>query len=251
MGIRETFAAIRANPGVAVPVGGEYLANVKTLRQPPESFDWADHITLPEANLQDGQSCFANAIAAVLKSLHRKSKKILSTDPSQCHVCTFGYAIEEPIYSEEGALGRLLPVGMARPTFPPFFPGDENRSADPCRVTDGNIRVEGYERIYNNLEAMNWISGYGPLVAILELQDGLMESYRGNSIYRDDGSNEQGKHAVMLFGYDNPKHGEAHWIGQNSFGTSWGKAGRFRIAMGQRSLLVDNAHIGYGLKIEG
>lgn len=250
MGIRETFAAIRASPGVAVSAGGEYLANVKTLLEPPESFDWADHITLPEANLQDGQSCFANAIAAVLKSLHRKSKKILSTDPSHSHVCTFGYPIGEPIYSEEGALNRLLPVGMARPTLPPFFPGNENRTADLCRLNDGNVGIESYEKLYTNVEAMNWISGYGPIVAILELQDGLMESYRGLGIYRDDGSRERGKHAVMLYGYENPKYGESHWICQNSFGTKWGKSGRFRITMGQRSLLADNSHIGFGLKIE-
>lgn len=245
----EAFAIIRRYPGRAEaepvdPSDGRY----RPFAAPPREFDWSDHVSLPDADLQQGQSCFAHASASVTMTALRRMGTNTLLDQSHCHVCIFGYPIIHPIFSEAGALGRLSEQGFSPSFNPPFFPGNEDLPADDCPQVGVHYPIASFQRLYSDFEAMAWIATKGPIIAIMELQDSFMEAYAGRySVYRDDGSTERGKHAVMLYGYDNSDSTNAHWIGQNSFGGDWGKNGRFRIGFGERSLFSSNSHLGFGL----
>ena len=57
-------------------------------------------------------------------------------------------------------------------------------------------------------------------------------SYRGG-VYRRKSSNLLGGHAVKIVGWGKDTDGTEYWIVANSWNTTWGEQGFFRIAFGE------------------
>jgi C1A family cysteine protease len=58
-------------------------------------------------------------------------------------------------------------------------------------------------------------------------------SYTSGIYERTPGSNEEGGHAVVIIGYNDP---QKYWICKNSWDTDWGEDGFFRIRMGNSEI---------------
>jgi C1A family cysteine protease len=71
----------------------------------------------------------------------------------------------------------------------------------------------------------------GPLVATFDVYSDFF-SYSGG-IYHHTSGNLRGGHAVTIVGYDSV---ERYWIAKNSWGTSWGEKGYFRIGFGEAGI---------------
>jgi len=55
----------------------------------------------------------------------------------------------------------------------------------------------------------------------------------GNSgVYEPISAQEEGGHGVVLLGYNDDDPSNSYWICKNSWGTSWGEDGYFKIKMG-------------------
>lgn len=71
---------------------------------------------------------------------------------------------------------------------------------------------------------------YGPMETGFTVYSDFM-SYRGG-IYKHTTGYMQGGHAVKMIGWGT-ENGTKYWLIANSWGTSWGEGGLFRIAEGE------------------
>ena len=89
------------------------------------------------------------------------------------------------------------------------------------RVFAKNIQTLNHEGMI-----MQEILFSGPVIATFDLYSDFLE-YRGG-VYTHQSGEYLGKHSVLLIGYVRDGNYQ-HWIAKNSFGTSWGESGYFRI----------------------
>ena len=106
------------------------------------------------------------------------------------------------------------------------YEGDEE---GPCPDRDKRaIRIDSWRVIYNALQAKEWLSTKGPLIAGMEVCSDFFCYFGG--IYTPEYGDIVGNHAICIVGYNDV---EKCWICKNSWGTSWGEDGWFRIAYGE------------------
>jgi cathepsin X len=77
----------------------------------------------------------------------------------------------------------------------------------------------------------------GPIVCGVHADD-QFEAYSGFGIYNDTSGQTAENHAISLVGYGT-ENGEDYWIGRNSWGTSWGYYGFFRIVRGTNNMGIE------------
>jgi len=101
-----------------------------------------------------------------------------------------------------------------------------------CAVTSGwqNSKASstGHSKLSTRNAMKNWIATRGSITGcFVVFQDFFSYS---SGVYRHVTGNSAGGHCVEICGYDDT---QACWICKNSWGTSWGEAGYFRIGYGQ------------------
>uniref|UniRef100_A0A6J0SI00 Dipeptidyl peptidase 1 n=1 Tax=Pogona vitticeps TaxID=103695 RepID=A0A6J0SI00_9SAUR len=86
---------------------------------------------------------------------------------------------------------------------------------------------------------------HGPMAVAFEVYNDFL--HYGGGIYHHTGLTdpfnpfELTNHAVLLVGYDSdPSTGEPYWIVKNSWGTSWGEQGYFRIRRGTDECAIES-----------
>ncbi|XP_038218726.1 pro-cathepsin H-like [Zerene cesonia] len=103
-----------------------------------------------------------------------------------------------------------------------------DRSRIAVRVTGGQqISISDEESLKDALVQ------YGPLSVVIEVNQEFM-LLQGQSIFKPTTSCDEGLHAVLLIGYGNDGTDD-YWILKNSWGTTWGDQGFYRMVMGQHA----------------
>lgn len=74
------------------------------------------------------------------------------------------------------------------------------------------------------------IYAHGPMETAFNVYSDFM-SYKGG-IYKHTSGDLEGGHAIKILGYG-VENGQKYWLCANSWGTSWGESGFFRIAEGE------------------
>jgi hypothetical protein len=90
------------------------------------------------------------------------------------------------------------------------------------------VKATNIKVINNNVDAKNYLTDVGPLAAILEVYEDF--DGHGTGIYRHIIGNFRGLHCITIIGYN---EAEQCWICKNSWGTTWGDGGYFRISYGE------------------
>lgn len=118
---------------------------------------------------------------------------------------------------------------------------------DPCFTcdTDDNCYVPSSYQVYSILGfdvvfTVNRIVNAlqtGPIGCVIEATQEFIE-YTGG-ILNDSTGAKTPNHAVSLVGYGE-ENGVQYWIGRNSWGTSWGEKGFFRIVKGVNNLGIES-----------
>ncbi|CCF17082.1 papain cysteine protease family protein [Brevibacillus laterosporus GI-9] len=88
------------------------------------------------------------------------------------------------------------------------------------------VKITGYTDLTGKpSQIKEWVSSKGPVSACLIVYEDLF-SYR-NGIYRHMTGQRVGGHCVSIVGYNDS---EGYWICKNSWNSTWGEQGFFRIA---------------------
>ncbi|CAG4972955.1 unnamed protein product [Colias eurytheme] len=106
-----------------------------------------------------------------------------------------------------------------------------------CRVDGSRIaaRVTGGQQLQISDEAglKDALVQYGPLSVVIGVNREFM-LLRGKSVFKPMTSCQEGPHAVLLIGYGNDGIDD-YWLLKNSWGTTWGDQGYYRMVMGQHA----------------
>jgi len=92
-------------------------------------------------------------------------------------------------------------------------------------------QVSAHGQLTTIQDAKADIAANGPVEAAFDVYDDFM-SYQGG-VYRRQSDNLLGGHAVKIVGWGVDADGTEYWIVANSWNTSWGENGFFRIAFGE------------------
>jgi C1A family cysteine protease len=120
------------------------------------------------------------------------------------------------------ALGYAQAHGLAREAAFPYTPGNQ-----PCRLVTAVVKTGNPDSAATILARKQALVN-GPAIACMAVY-GDFFSYR-SGIYRHVSGPLSGYHAVCVIGYDD---GQGCWIAKNSWNTTWGEQGFFRIRYGE------------------
>jgi cathepsin B len=129
-------------------------------------------------------------------------------------------------------------TGIVADSCLPYTSG--NGDVDVCPFTTSKTcksgtfkkyRVDSHQQYKTISAAKETIFNEGPIEAAFDVYDDFM-SYRGG-VYRRTSNNLMGGHAVKAVGWGVDTDGTEYWVVANSWNTSWGEQGFFRIAFGE------------------
>jgi len=97
-----------------------------------------------------------------------------------------------------------------------------------CRASEtGPVRLSGHADVpVNDPNALLAAVNQQPVSVAIEADQGVFQGYTGGII--SAGCGTQLDHGVLVVGYGN-ENGTDYWLLKNSWGTTWGEQGYFRI----------------------
>ena len=200
-----------------------------TLAGVPSSYDWRDYGVMTSVKNQGGcGSCVAFGTIGAFEAVIQVDGGP-STDLSEAHLffcgggnCTDGWYIST-------ALNYLVNYGTPDESCFPYQDHDMS-----CSNTCSDWQVRARKILTWSLVAQDITSiksalvSHGPLVARFDLYTDFY-SYPGGVYHHTWGSLEGG-HCVTIVGYNDS---QSCWICKNSWGSSWGESGYFRMGYGE------------------
>lgn len=96
------------------------------------------------------------------------------------------------------------------------------------------VKLGEYHSLASVAERKAWLSNVGPVAGVFEVFEDFF-TY-GSGVYHHITGSSQGHHCVEIIGYDDA---ERCWIAKNSWDTSWGDSGFFKIGYGECGIESD------------
>ena len=220
----------------------------------PSSIDWRNNggnFVAPVKNQGGCGSCWAFATTAALESKAMISFNTPGKPPnlSEQIVLSCSGAGTCEGGSISGASNFLVNTGTNKETFYPYKVANGN-----CYYASSNWMYRPYmfgswSSVSQDLSALkSAIYSNGPVVVAMAVYTDFF--YYGGGVYRYTWGWLEGYHAILAVGYkDDPVYpGGGYFIVKNSWGTTWGASGYFKIAYSELTGYSDFAYqaISYG-----
>lgn len=171
--------------------------------------------------------CYAFSALASLEALYKIKKGTLPALSEQQLVDCSGS------YGNSGCSGGLMSnsfnylktyKSMTRAS----YPYTATRSTCKYNATNGVINTSGYKTIANGSPSAHITAlQAGPISVAVQASSSVFQLYR-SGILSSTSCGTSLNHAVNMVGYG-AENGVMYWIVRNSWGTSWGEAGYFRV----------------------
>lgn len=207
----------------------------------PKSWDWRNvhghNWVSPPKNQGGCGSCVAFGVLAALECHQRieTSNASLLLDESEANLffvnerqCNPG----DPRYgwSIPPALDYLVDQGSCFEENYPYR--DVNQNAELVLGTETTLKITGYDSTSQTSQMKRWLCEEGPLVTRFTVYEDWVSywSVGAVGVYTHHTGISLGGHAVAVIGYDDT---QSCWICKNSWGTTHGNDGCFRIGYGQ------------------
>ncbi len=218
-----TASAIRASESLLALAAAPISA--------PASVDWrnkngANWMT----SVKDQESCGACVSFATLGTIEARlnivcQKENLDKDFSEANLffCGCGNCCNTGWFFEP-ALEYCRNTGVFENSAFPYTPQNQ-----PCKPSGSPfMKITSWKSVLTVAERKNLLATKGPLVAGMVVFSDFF-SYAGG-VYRHVTGGQEGGHAIVCVGYDDA---QGCWICKNSWNTTWGEAGYFKIAYGE------------------
>jgi C1A family cysteine protease len=180
-------------------------------------------------------SCVAFGVAGAVEGVARYTRRAASlpVDLSEahlfyCHGRAAGARCNTGWWPDQ-ALNACRDTGITFEDYYPYTAGDQNCSGLNADWPNRLAKVTAWQYLNSNPAGMKeYLSTYGAVTACLDVYQDFF-SY-GGGVYKHVTGGYAGGHCVTLIGYDDA---QKCWIAKNSWNTSWGEGGYFRIAYGE------------------
>jgi C1A family cysteine protease len=202
----------------------------------PTSFDWrTKNAVSPVKNQGNCGSCYAFASMATLESQYLIKyavlKKLSEQQIVDCDTSNSG--------CNGGIMANVYYYLMTKhgPDSSTDYPYISSTGATgTCKAASyaAQLKVTGYKFAGTTDEnsIATWLSSYGPLAAALNAK--LLQYYSSGVLLASNSCDPNAlNHAVTLIGFGVTSGGTPYWIIKNSWGSSWGESGYFRIQKGK------------------
>lgn len=223
----------------------------------PDSKDWRkDGAVTPVRDQSNCSSCWAIAAVGALEGFYFLKKQTLNTLSVQQLVdcstdfgndgCNIGFIQSAFLYTSDKALLQeylYSYVGKKEACQTSAVTGLEIVKSTLVLldifhlISSGGPIHEKFKQIHNEAELKDAVANIGPVAVGIDARDFKMQflgGKEGKGIYvnKDCKSDEASiNHAVLVigYGYDEVKKMD-YWLIKNSYGTSWGQDGYFKLA---------------------
>jgi len=213
---------------------GNYSANIIT----PSSWDWRSQGIMTSVKDQGGcGACVAFACNGAFEAVIKwKTGQTVDLSEAQVFFCT-GSSCDEGMYVST-ALNYMKSDGVADENCFPYdgASSGNNLACDPCDDWQQRAyKLEDWGSVTGASNIKNYLVTYGPLVVTFAVYEDFDDywwnpSAWDNEVYTHSYGSLRGYHAVVLVGYND--NGQ-YWICKNSWGTSGGLNGYFKIGYGE------------------
>jgi C1A family cysteine protease len=192
-----------------------------------------DYVT-PIRDQKTCGSCVSFGTVAAFESalrIHAKDPKkavdLSEADLFYCHGGAPSTPTCETGWYPEAALTSCQKAGVVDEKCFPYTPGDQ-----PCKKCEDwekrVIKIKAWKKFMTAAEIKHSLATHGPLVTCMTVYEDFFHYHTG--IYHHVSGSLQGGHCICCVGYDDRKR---FWICKNSWNTTWGDQGYFKIAYGQ------------------
>lgn len=216
-----------------------YPIHVNTVYTAPDDFDWREHDAV--TRVRDQGSCTASwafstmgnleGLYAQKKGLHSLSVQLLIDCDTDDAGCSGGLM--------QNGYNWLKENGIMFEEDYPYTGRKDTCKKDPSKYID--MKVTGYQKLGSSSstysgadeeEMKEFLYVTGPLSIALNANP--LQMYMGGIIDLDESrcSPSMINHTALVVGYG-VEAGVPYWICKNTWGTSWGENGYFRIARGK------------------
>lgn len=201
-------------------------------------FDWRSRkdknwLTSVKFQGEGCQSCVAFASIGALESLLKISTNNPDTefDLSEanlffCHggSCQYGW---DPEVSLEKLKSKGVPEEKCCPYAPVDMPCKNN-----CQQDESSLqKITSWGCVPPDTVAIKKAIREGPVMAVMTVYEDFY--FYESGVYEHVYGNFEGKHAVVLIGYNDT---DKYWIAKNSYGAEWGESGFFKIKYGDSDI---------------
>ncbi len=233
---RETLS-IKAFSAFKVSAAGKGIKKAKAYGY-PTSFDWrnksgSNYVT----NVKDQSSCgscvaFGTVATAEIAYRIQRGSPSLAVDFSEaqlfyCHAKSEGRNCGNGWWPKN-ALDAYKSKGVVDEACFPYTAGD--RSCGTCSdAANRALKISDYKKLTNTSQMKEWLSTKGALIGCYSVYSDFF-AYRSGVYRKTANASYSGGHCICVVGYDDVAQ---CWICKNSWGSSWGDGGYFRIGYGQ------------------
>lgn len=195
----------------------------------PAALDWRNNggdWTTPIKDQKNCGSCVAFGTAATVEARINIACRnpALDVDLSEAHLfyCGCGNCCGTG-WNFAPALDYCKNNGIGKEADFPYTPGNQ-----PCKAISPYLKIDAWRPLLSMVDRKAAISEKGPVLAGMAVYSDFFAYQSG--VYRRTSDDLRGYHAVCVVGYSDP---ERCWLVKNSWNTTWGDSGWFRIGYGE------------------
>lgn len=188
-------------------------------------------------------SCVAFATVATFEAQINISNKFpLNLDLSEQSLWSCGNGNCDQGWWMTAGVSYLQSQGISDEACFPYLAGNEGENLSCNQSCQNSIyyKLNSYNNVGSSWNvdpnAIKEALQKGPVLASMDVYEDFM--YYGGGIYSHVTGSYQGGHAISIIGYNDQ---EQYWVVKNSWGTSWGESGFFRIKYNDASNIGKSA----------
>ena len=212
---------------------------------PPPAVDWRNKGGNWTTPVKDQQSCGSCVSFGTLATLEARiniacNNPNLDVDLSEAHLfyCGCGNCCANG-WNFPPALDFCKNNGVGLESSFPYTPGNQ-----PCKAgVPSYVKITNWTSVLPIVDRKNTLATKGPMVGGLAVFADFMSYTSG--VYKHVSGALRGYHAISVVGYDDAQQ---CWICKNSWNTTWGESGFFRIGYGECS--IDTQFAFYDIEVK-